>query len=108
MIDKLQRLAGVGSRERRVTNIARQSGHEHRCGHPLPGHIADRDDDSTVGYLEKSVVVSSAALRRLVLRGEVVSGNLGERNRQELLLDLPGELEFPTYALLAHDLLMEA
>ena len=68
--------------------------HDEGGRHALVGDVADDHAELAVGQLEEVVEVPADLARRLVVRGDVPPGQIGQLLGQELLLDQPGDVQF--------------
>lgn len=86
-----ERLADGGERAEHGVKL----GHEHRGGYAFARDIADEEEHFVRGIVRKNQIAIIAADEacRLVVVGDIPSGNCGRRLRKQAVLDLMGELE---------------
>jgi len=74
---------------------AAEEGHEERRAHALVADVGDDESDPPVLEREGVVEVAADLPRRVEGRGDLPARRLGQRVGQEVLLDLPADLELP-------------
>ena len=80
--------------------------HHERSRHALVGDVADHDHHPAVGQLDEVVEVAADLACRPVEGGDLEAGQLGQRLRQELLLDELGNDQLLLHALPAPRLVL--
>ena len=104
LVDALEHLARIEQPLGRGAQHGARRRHHERCGYALVGDVADHEADLPVVQRDEVVEVAAHLAGRAVVGVDLPAGEVGQRARQEVLLDQLGDLQLLLEALAAADL----